>query len=46
MREDFKGFEIGGSFQHIDDSDGDWDINGIWGTGGDNWSWTIAAEYA
>ncbi len=46
MREDFEGFEVGGSFQHIDESDGDWDINGIWGTSGDNWSWIVAAEYA
>jgi iron complex outermembrane receptor protein len=46
MRDDFEGFEVGGSFQHIDESDGDWDINGIWGTSGDNWSWMVAAEYA
>jgi len=46
MREDFEGFEVGGSYQHIDASDGDWDINGIWGTSGDNWSWMVTAEYA
>ncbi len=44
-RNDFEGFEIGGSFQSIDGSDGDWDINALFGTGGDNWQWTIAAEY-
>ena len=44
-RSDFQGLEIGGSFKDIDASDGDWDINGIFGTGGDNWNWTIAAEY-
>ena len=46
MREEFEGFEVGGSFQHIDASDGDWEINGIWGTSGDNWNWIVAAEYA
>ncbi len=44
-RSDFQGLEIGGSFKDIDASDGDWDINAIFGTGGDNWNWTIAAEY-
>ena len=44
-RSDFQGLEIGGSFKDIDNSDGDWDINAIFGTGGDNWNWSIAAEY-
>ena len=45
MREDFEGLEIGGSFQNVKDSDGDININGIWGTGGDTWNWVVAAEY-
>lgn len=44
-RSDFRGLEVGGSFKDIDSSDGDWDINAIFGTGGDNWNWSIAAEY-
>ena len=44
-RSDFRGLEVGGSFKDIEDSDGDWDINAIFGTGGDNWNWSIAAEY-
>ncbi len=45
-RSDFEGLEVGGSFKDIDASDGDWDINAIFGTGGDNWNWTLAAEYS
>ena len=44
-RSDYQGLEVGGSFKDIDASDGDWDINAIFGTGGDNWNWMIAAEY-
>ena len=44
-RGDFQGLEVGGSFKDLDASDGDWDINAIFGTGGDNWNWTISAEY-
>ncbi len=43
-REGFEGVEIGGAYQAIEDG-GDWDINGIFGTGGDRWNWMIAAEY-
>lgn len=44
-RSDFQGLEVGGSFKDIDASDGDWDINAIFGTSGDNWNWMVAAEY-
>ena len=44
-RSDFEGLEIGGSFKDIDGSDGDWDVNAIFGTSGDNWNWMVAAEY-
>lgn len=43
-REGFDGLEVGGSYQAIDDG-GDWDINAIFGTGGDRWNWMIAGEY-
>jgi len=44
-REGFEGLEIGGSFQDVDGSDGDWNINGLFGTSGDNWNWMVAGEY-
>ena len=43
-REGFEGLELGGAYQAIDDG-GDWDINAIFGTGGDRWNWMIAGEY-
>ncbi len=45
-RNDFQGLEVGGSYQFIDDSDGDFDINAIFGHGGDNWNFMVAAEYS
>ncbi|MGK0261236.1 MAG: iron complex outermembrane receptor protein, partial [Candidatus Azotimanducaceae bacterium] len=44
-RGDYQGFEISGSFMDVEDSDGDFDIGGIMGIGGDNWNWVVAAEY-
>ncbi len=44
-RSNFEGLEIGGSFKDVDGSDGDWDVNAIFGTSGDNWNWIVAAEY-
>ena len=44
-REGFEGLEIGGSFQDVDGSDGDWNVNALFGTAGDNWNWSIAGEY-
>jgi outer membrane receptor protein involved in Fe transport len=44
-RSDFEGLEVGGSFKDLDGSDGDWDMNGIFGTSGDNWNFMIAGEY-
>jgi len=43
-REGFEGFELGGTYQAMDDG-GDWDIHGIFGTAGDRWNWMIAGEY-
>ena len=44
-REGFEGFEISGSFQDVDGSDGDWDVNVIFGATGDGWNWMVAGEY-
>ena len=44
-RSNFQGLEVGGSFKDVDASDGDWDVNAIYGTSGDNWNWMVAAEY-
>ncbi|MCP5182048.1 MAG: TonB-dependent receptor [Pseudomonadales bacterium] len=44
-REDLEGFEIGGSYQHIEDG-GDWDLDAAWGATGDNWNFLAAVSYA
>ena len=44
-REGFEGFEIGGDFKSIEKSDGDWSVNGIFGSAGDRWNFMVAAEY-
>lgn len=44
-RHDFEGFEISGSFQDIDGSDGDYDLGAIWGLAGDNWNWVTSVGY-
>ena len=44
-RSDFEGFEIGGSFQDIDGSDGDTEISAIWGGSAGDLSWALSAEY-
>jgi outer membrane receptor protein involved in Fe transport len=44
-REGFEGFEIGGSFQDIKGSDGDYTVDAIWGTAGDGWNFMIAGEH-
>lgn len=44
-RHDFEGFEISGSYQDIDGSDGDYDFGAIWGLAGDNWNWVTSLGY-
>ena len=44
-REGFEGFEIGGSLQDIQGSDGDYTVDAIWGTAGDGWNFMIAGEH-
>ena len=43
-RNDFEGFEIRASNQWIDDG-GDQNFSAIWGTAGERWNFTIAAEH-
>ena len=45
-RENFEGFEIGGDYQAIDDSDGDWNIGAIYGFGNDRMNLTASVEYS
>ncbi|MGI9323761.1 MAG: TonB-dependent receptor domain-containing protein [Pseudomonadales bacterium] len=45
-RENFEGFEISGSYQDIEDSDGDINIAAIFGGSNGNVSYAISAEYA
>ena len=44
MRDGFEGFEVGGSYQMIEDA-GDYSINATFGTVGDNWDFMFALEY-
>lgn len=44
-RSDFEGFELRASHQFIQDSDGDSDIGGIFGTSGDKFNLIVAGEY-
>lgn len=41
----FTGFDIGGDYTLIDDTDGDWRIDGTYGAKGDNWDLLISAGY-
>ncbi len=44
-RDDFEGLELRGAHQFIQDSDGDTDLGALFGHAGQNWHFTIAAEY-
>ncbi len=44
-RSGYEGFEIGGSFQDIQGSDGDYSVDALWGIARDNWNFMIAAEH-
>ncbi|MEM8500379.1 MAG: TonB-dependent receptor [Pseudomonadota bacterium] len=44
-RSDFVGFEISGSYQDIDGSDGDYDLGAIWGIEGDNFNVVTSIGY-
>ena len=44
-RGDFEGIEVRGSFQEIQDSDGDLTFGAIWGDSAGRASWAVSAEY-
>ncbi len=44
-RDDFEGFDIGGSFQSFDGTDGEYDIDAAYGFQGDNISWVTSVGY-
>ncbi|MFT4823789.1 MAG: iron complex outermembrane receptor protein [Halioglobus sp.] len=44
-RHDFVGFEVSGSFQDIDGSDGDYDLGAIWGVEGDGFNVVTSFGY-
>jgi len=44
-RSDFVGFEISGSYQDIDGSDGDYDLGAIWGIEGSNFNVVTSIGY-
>lgn len=45
-RDDFSGFEVRGSGQFLDDSDGEFDVGAIWGYSGDRLRTTVSAEWS
>ncbi|WP_273242013.1 TonB-dependent receptor plug domain-containing protein [Hyphomonas atlantica corrig.] len=44
-RNDLDGFEVGGSFQQFDGSDGEYDVSAAWGKQGGDWNFIISAGY-
>jgi iron complex outermembrane recepter protein len=44
-RKDIKGFEFNGSYRAIDDSDGDYNADGLWGTTFDGGNFYVALAY-
>jgi len=44
-RTDLEGFEVGGSFQQFDGSDGEYDVSAAWGKQGGDWNFIISAGY-
>ncbi|MFK7914893.1 MAG: TonB-dependent receptor plug domain-containing protein, partial [Pseudomonadales bacterium] len=45
-RDDFSGFELRGSGQFLDESDGEFDVGAIWGYSGDRLRTTLSAEWS
>lgn len=41
----FTGFEMGGDYTLIDDTGGDWRVDGTFGAKGDNWDMLVSAGY-
>ena len=44
-RDDFEGFELGGSFETFEGSDGNYTASAAYGLQGDNWNWVTSAGY-
>ncbi|WP_084420435.1 TonB-dependent receptor domain-containing protein [Henriciella litoralis] len=44
-RDDFEGFEVGGSFETFDGSDGNYTVSAAYGLKGNNWNWVTSAGY-
>ena len=44
-RRDVDGFELSGTYQAIDGSDGDWNVNGVWGYSGERGNVMLYAGY-
>ena len=44
-RDDLDGFEVAGSFQQFDGTDGEYDVSAAYGMQGDNWNWVTSVGY-
>ncbi len=44
-RDDLDGFEIGGTYETFEGSDGEYEIEAAYGLQGENWSWVTSAGY-
>ncbi|MEL7454859.1 MAG: TonB-dependent receptor plug domain-containing protein, partial [Pseudomonadota bacterium] len=44
-RDDLDGFEVSGSFQQFDGTDGEYDVSAAYGFQGDDWNWVTSVGY-
>ena len=44
-RSDLEGFEVSGSYQTFEGTDGEYDISAAYGLQGDNWNWVTSVGY-
>lgn len=44
-RDDLDGFEVAGSYQQFDGTDGEYDVSAAYGMQGDNWNWVTSVGY-
>ena len=44
-RDDLDGFEVSGSFQQFDGTDGEYDVSAAYGFQGSNWNWVSVSAY-
>ena len=45
-RDDLQGFELGGSYQTYEGTDGEYQLSGAFGLQGDNWNWVTSVGYS